>query len=106
MKGGDTLCLDLGETEGSKAALWSTLCKPDGLRKELFIEGGKGLTRNKMAYRKMWKDAEKEHGEAIPRDDFKFVVVSAVAPKSWEKDLCEEALPSEHMFPVVVQAGP
>lgn len=105
MKGGSTLCLDLGETEGSKAPLWSTLCKPDGLRKELFIEGGKGLTRNKMAFRKMWKDDEKEHGEAIPRDDFKFVVVSSIAPKAWEKTLCDEAIPSEHVYPVVVLAN-
>ena len=37
MKGGQTLALDLGDAEGSKAPFWSTLCKPDGVRKELFI---------------------------------------------------------------------
>ena len=102
MKGGQTLCLDLGESEGSKAAFWSTLCKPDGVRKELFIEGGKGLTRNKMAYTKMWKDEEKEHGSACPRDDFQFVVVTALSPKEYEKELFDDAVPKEHAYPVVV----
>ena len=102
MKGGQTLALDLGDAEGSKAPFWSTLCKPDGVRKELFIEGGKGLTRNKMAYTKMWKDEEKEHGSACPRDDFQFVVVTALSPKEYEKELFDDAVPKEHAYPVVV----
>jgi len=67
--------------------------------------GGKGLTSSKMYYLQMWKSDELENGEAIPRDDFRFVVISQHGPKEYAKELGESALNLENFYPLVVETG-
>ena len=54
-----------------------------------------------MYYEKMWREGEREHGECCPRDDFRFVVVSKLGPRDFEREI-GDALPLEFLKPVVV----
>lgn len=63
--------------------------------------GGRGLTQSKMYYGKMWKPAELEHGEAIPKPEFKFCVITGIGHKDYKKEL-SDALNLDNFEPLVV----
>ncbi|KAJ8600327.1 hypothetical protein CTAYLR_000645 [Chrysophaeum taylorii] len=104
MKRGVTLAVDLGEAEGSKIPLASQWCKSDGLRKEVFVEAGQSLARNKMALKKMFRDDEREYGECIVRDGFCTVVISQLPADVALKELADLTFDMTHMEPLVVVA--
>ena len=89
LKTGSIFVLDLGDTEGSKAPLYTQWCKSDGLRKEIFHEAGMTLARNKMALNRMYKDDEKEYGEAIVRDGFATILITKLPPDEYEATLSD-----------------
>jgi hypothetical protein len=74
-----------------------------GFRKEIFLEGGAGLVRNKMAFKQMYAESEKEHGECIVRDGFLFVCITALPPQTFAKEL-EGGIPLDWCYPVVCLA--
>mmetsp|Transcript_11719 Transcript_11719/g.39170 ORF Transcript_11719/g.39170 Transcript_11719/m.39170 type:complete len:391 (+) Transcript_11719:174-1346(+) len=102
MKTGAAVALELGDCDGAKANL-EQLCKREGFRKEIFLEGGAGLLRNKMAFKQMYSETEKEHGECIARDGFLFVCITALPPQTFQKEL-QGGIPLDWCYPIVCLA--
>jgi hypothetical protein len=105
LKSGSTFCLYMGDCNIEHANFKKKLCKKDVLPVDTFTNAGKRLLQNappemEPRYLPIFRDDDKESGEAVVRGEtFRVVVVSTLKPKEWYEKL-GECLPTGYMVPV------
>ena len=74
--------------------------------RETFVEAGKKLLGPpyEPRYKSLFRDADLEHGQAVVRDGFRVVVVTALDPYKYKESL-EDCIPLGYMSPVYVESN-
>jgi hypothetical protein len=105
LKSGSTFVLYLGGVTEEHADFKKKLCKKDTFPADVFQEWGhkllgpKSNPRYKLLYRE--EDMDSGTGDAIARDDFKFICISSLSPYEYEEKL-QESLPLGYMTALYV----
>lgn len=104
IKTGGTFALYLGEVNIEHADFKTKLCKKDVFPKDTFTHGGLKLLGPDYdpGYKKIFRDADKECGEAVAREGFKVVVISTLDPFQY-KDMLKDCIPLGYMKAIYLE---
>lgn len=105
LKSGSTFVLYLGGVTVEHVDFKKKLCKKDTFPADVFQDWGHKLLgpKNNPKYKLLYRedDMDSGTGDAIARDDFKFVCISTLSPYEYEEKL-QESLPLGYMTAIYV----